>query len=271
MRKVGTLLKRVLPLEFKLLLKRIFPLQALLLLSKILYGPSYMLPEREMKILPILLNNASSALGVAVDIGAHLGLYSYWLSPLCKKVYAFDPQPLSDPIREKIMNLKNVEFHGIGLGDVEGEMTLNIPFEGKVLGTTLATLNQTDKPSKKLTVAVNTLDSYNLEDVVLIKIDVEGFEDKVLDGARNTIMKYKPNLLIEIEDRHLVGAGQKPQDIIRKLIAWGYSCYYYHNDDFTEVDVDTISIDRLQGEEAMLSGSYINNFIFLDSEVPLPF
>ena len=53
------------------------------------------------------------------------------------------------------------------------------------------------QPSKEI-VEIKTLDSFNIEKPTLIKLDVEGSELKVIQGARNTLNKFKPVLWIEI-------------------------------------------------------------------------
>lgn len=45
-----------------------------------------------------------------------------------------------------------------------------------------------------------TLDEFNFVNVDYIKIDVDGYEEKVLQGAVNTIMKYKPVIVLEAEN-----------------------------------------------------------------------
>ena len=49
------------------------------------------------------------------------------------------------------------------------------------------------------------LDDFEFEDIDFIKIDVEGFEKKVIQGAFKTILKYNPLLVIEQNDEILVG------------------------------------------------------------------
>lgn len=66
---------------------------------------------------------------------------------------------------------------------------------------------------------IRTLDSFDIKNVGLIKIDVEGMEEIVIEGALNTISKYKPVLIIEIHDiSHF-----KQTDICKKLINLGYN------------------------------------------------
>jgi FkbM family methyltransferase len=71
-------------------------------------------------------------------------------------------------------------------------------------------------------VNVNTLDSFNFENVSVLKIDVQGYEPKVLDGAKETILKNKPVIFIEVEAPQLFIYGWKEEDIFNRLEALGY-------------------------------------------------
>jgi hypothetical protein len=55
---------------------------------------------------------------------------------------------------------------------------------------------------EQVTVTVRKHDDYGMSDVAFIKIDVEGHEVAVLEGASDTIARNRPVLLIESEDRH---------------------------------------------------------------------
>ena len=54
-----------------------------------------------------------------------------------------------------------------------------------------------------------------------IKIDVEGFEARVIDGARETIARCRPVMLIEIEEAH---SGEPPSVLIERIAGFGYAC-----------------------------------------------
>ena len=71
-------------------------------------------------------------------------------------------------------------------------------------------------------VNVNTLDSFNFENVSVLKIDVQGYEPRVLDGAKETILKNKPVIFIEVEAPQLIIYGWKEEDIFNRLEALGY-------------------------------------------------
>ncbi|MFD0804413.1 FkbM family methyltransferase, partial [Streptomonospora algeriensis] len=73
---------------------------------------------------------------------------------------------------------------------------------------------------------VTTLDALveelGLQRVDFVKADVEGAEPAVLDGAVRTLRRYRPALLLEIEDRHLAKYGARAADLVTRLAEMGY-------------------------------------------------
>jgi FkbM family methyltransferase len=138
-----------------------------------------------------------------LDIGAHCGTYAITLSPHAKKVYAFEPTQLTYYALcggVALSNARNIECLNIGLGNQEqsGKQILNIvSIDGG--GNTI----QKPLPSTKVlgaeTIEVKTLDSLNLQDKIsFIKIDAEGNELAILQGATNTIIRSGyPKILFE--------------------------------------------------------------------------
>ncbi len=84
-------------------------------------------------------------------------------------------------------------------------------------------LNKGIRSSQNLVpVPARTIDSYNFEDVDVIKIDVEGAEKMVLDGAMQTIDKYRPAVQFEIVEKQCKKFGYTPQDLYDPLIQRDY-------------------------------------------------
>lgn len=144
--------------------------------------------------------------GVAVDVGANLGLYTYRLSQLATHVYAFEiNQDVTKDL--KSYEAKNVTLINRGLSSREGMARLYIPvFRGFALnGWGSLTEGNYRDATDHLTVdaPVEILDRYNLTDVNFIKIDVEGHEVEVLMGAARTIERNRPKLLVEIKEQNM--------------------------------------------------------------------
>ena len=120
-----------------------------------------------------------------IDIGSQFG---FWTRPLLKKfktVHCFEPNALFRECFLKNIPLDNVTLHPYGLSN--NEHTAYQRKEGQVLSM------------KEGSVQCRTLDSFKLDNVDFIKIDVDGFEDKVLVGAKQTITKFNPVINIEMK------------------------------------------------------------------------
>jgi hypothetical protein len=81
------------------------------------------------------------------------------------------------------------------------------------------------------TIPLKTLDSFNYENIDMIKIDVEGFEEEILAGAMNTIKQNKPVLVIE-QQKHEYKDDMKETPAIKILESWGYRVVEQFNKDW---------------------------------------
>jgi FkbM family methyltransferase len=144
--------------------------------------------------------------GVAIDIGANFGLYSWHLAKLYSKVIAFEPNPAV--ARTLIAaKLQNVHLIHEGVSSGSGEAKLCIPYSKGLMMAGWASLNPQNLPGAdrivELPIHLNSLDSHQFKDVKFIKIDVEGHEIEVLKGAEQTIRSNRPHMIIETLDDHL--------------------------------------------------------------------
>lgn len=152
----------------------------------------------EPHIVKEIVDNTKSG-GVCIDIGANIGHHTIVMSQSVGdngKVYAYEPIPR---IKEQLDNsillneIENVETIQIALSDKEEIKDLNICEEN--IGSS-SLVNQTSD-AEKITIQTKTLDSYHYDKVDFIKIDVEGFEYNVLLGAKETIARCTPSIVIE--------------------------------------------------------------------------
>ena len=128
-----------------------------------------------------------------LDIGAHMGTYSIHLSEFSKTVYAFEAQHSTyEGLIEgiKLNDRDNIIAVNVGLSNREGEATLHkvSPDGGgsTILSDVAAHINPDFKTE---TIELRTLDSYNLDNVGFLKLDVEGSELDVLKGAELTLSR----------------------------------------------------------------------------------
>lgn len=179
-------------------------------------------------------------LGTTVlDVGAHRGIYSYWMSKKVGKsgkVIAFEPQPELWPFLEdlkKTFNLNNLIIENKGLSDHCGNALL---FRSYVSSGS-ATFKECEG-HENVEVEVVSIDEYskskNFPRISFIKCDVEGHELHVFKGAEQTLRKYKPILLFECHHEHA-----KKGDVFLFLKELGYNGYFFYGKkkiDFSQFD-----------------------------------
>lgn len=155
--------------------------------------------EPELANLRAIVSNLD---GVAIDVGANRGIYSYALARLFSRVMAFEPNPdVARFARRKLPG--NVEVLEVALGAREHSDVLHVPIVRDRRVHLLGSLRQSsDGEAAQVPVEVRTLDGMAVRDVRFIKIDVEGAEEEVLRGAARTIGRDRPVLLIEVFAGH---------------------------------------------------------------------
>ncbi|MFB9312319.1 FkbM family methyltransferase [Nocardioides plantarum] len=190
---------------------------------------------------------------VAVDAGANAGLYAYWIARNAATVHAFEPQPrVFDRLRASAPG--NVTCHNVALSDARGTAQLHIP----ATGNGEASLHELGRETEVVDVPTRTLDSFNLNGVGFLKIDVEGHEEALLRGAMQTIRDSRPAVFIEIEERHNPGGIARIADLFASL---DYSdALYMAEGQFRPLS--SFDPDRHQTPIPTDSPRYANNFLF---------
>ena len=123
-----------------------------------------------------------------IDIGAWWGPWSLWWHDKVQHIEIFEPnQQIISKLKNNIKDLPNCTLHETALGDKSGKVSMDY-----VSHTGTYHIKDTNG-----SISLKTLDQYNFESVDIIKIDAEGYEVPVLEGAKNTILKNKPWIQIE--------------------------------------------------------------------------
>ena len=188
-----------------------------------------------------------------------MGIYSYHFSTSFDKVIAYEP--ISDiTYRIDALKRKNITIHNVALSNKKDMLGFFIPLRDGKLVPSLASLEARDPPYKVCNVEVNTLDCYHYSDVDLIKIDVEGHEVAVIEGAKETIARCKPLLIIEIEQRHISIPIENVFDLICKQ---GYSGYFLKNRNLIPIAKFSYAINQKPYLTNEMHDLYVNNFIFI--------
>jgi FkbM family methyltransferase len=128
----------------------------------------------------------------ALDVGGHVGFWSYYLALAFQRVHAFEPNELFAQCFERNVRARNVILHRVALGEVERRIELVVDPENT--GATHVRLDAAGA------IPMRRLDDLALDEVDFIKVDVEGFELQVLEGARDTLARCRPVVIVEQKD-----------------------------------------------------------------------
>ncbi|MGC9598986.1 MAG: FkbM family methyltransferase [Minisyncoccia bacterium] len=156
---------------------------------------------------------------VVIDAGANIGTFSAFASHIAPhaKIYAFEPAPdVFAILKENMKGLQNVSCRELGLGDAVAQKTIH--------GTTFEDSGLRDMREGKQA-SITTLDQFiqeeNVPRVDFIKIDTEGYEKQILNGARETIQKWRPT--IAMSAYHHPGDKKALPAILRSFVP-EYAC-----------------------------------------------
>ena len=123
----------------------------------------------------------------AVDVGAHVGLWSYWMAEQFAALHAFEPRDVHRDCWRLNIPQSTATLYPYALGACQASVGLCVDVESS--GNT--------RIAEGETVEMRTLDSFALDAVDFIKIDCEGYEVFVLEGARETLTRCRPVVLVE--------------------------------------------------------------------------
>ncbi len=196
---------------------------------------------------------------ISLDIGANLGLFTFYLARHSTHVHAFEPNPLPFRLLGKVVDA-NVTIHQMALTDRTGEVDLVVPKTSKGWSCNGAKLDASvDGGHVVVRVPGQRLDELDLGEVGFIKIDVEGHELAVLEGARETIARDRPNLFIEHEYLH-VGSGMTA--LFRVLHELGYDGYFLEDGVMRNVSHFSVETHQLAPRGGDTTHRYVKNFLF---------
>lgn len=167
-----------------------------------------------------------------IDVGAALGMYTLPLADLVGRsgrVSSFEPQ-WRGIFTVRLLRLLTGPHRGqvsrIALGPRSGTSTIVVPFHNgfPIFGHGHVEEGAEDGTGRRhrSRAPMSTIDSWceahAVTAVAFIKVDVEGFEPAVIEGARSTIDRDRPSLLLEVEDRHLARYGRTASDFVGELL-----------------------------------------------------
>lgn len=183
-----------------------------------------------------------------VDVGMNVGMGVIEYATWAKNVYGFEPIPdvynlavknveeaknqtefIGGWYKEdgKLASMKivaNIGLYNNAIGDVEKTTQFRY-LQGKsgMSYIDAGAERDTDQKVKTIDVVVKTLDSFDIQDVDILKIDTEGFEYHVLRGAYNTIKKWRP--IVQVEFNTNIGQyGNSHESISEYFRDLDYKC-----------------------------------------------
>ncbi len=190
--------------------------------------PSWGLPQLkslDMNVMPEYseYSNDLLASSVVVDAGAGVGEYAvYCAKKFGCSVYAFEPVPSRYHAAKELAehNSVNLELYNCGLSDVDSKMA--VPD-----GISMAGAGADNSSGEMPQVKTLALDSLNLKRLDVFKIDTEGYEIPVLNGAMRTITEFKPKIIVEVHGK------RNKKDVLDLLESLHYRIIYHNRAEST--------------------------------------
>lgn len=225
--------------------------------------------EQEIRCLPVLCDRDNDSL----DIGANGGNFTYFILKHSRSVHAFEPiAALAGHLRRRFPS--RVTVHHMALSSQSGVAELSIPVvDGhKLFGLSSLDFNGGDG-TERLTrerVPLRRLDDVFEGDAGFIKIDVEGHEIPMLEGAKRTISRCRPAMLIEASERQYPGSVEQLKHALDKL---GYEGWFARDGElqalagYAPSSRKDIRLAQLADRHYLATHEkYISNFICLPRE-----
>ena len=166
-----------------------------------------------------------------IDVGANVGLIT---AHLCHRtgprgrVWAIEPVPQNVARLQQLKELNGLDYLTVFQGALSaagGPAELRLPAGGQ---SAYASFTKSSDMSGSIEVMTWRLDDLVYEArydrrVAFLKIDVEGYEPQVIEGAERTLREMKPLVLCEFNDILLRDAGSSSDQLLQKLAQLGYS------------------------------------------------
>lgn len=172
-----------------------------------------------------------------IDVGGNVGTWSRPLSERFQNIVAFEPNPTNrECYLENLKSRNNWKLEPYALSDQTATLPLwihdvscgnvSLDKEGVYNGPT--TGKPTDGDIYSIDVEVRTLDSFDIKEVDLIKIDVQGHEFGVLKGATRLLTEQSPVIVAELPQRYPEEIAER-NAITTWLAGYGYTMRGFQN------------------------------------------
>lgn len=157
---------------------------------------------------------------VAIDVGAHIGQWSSNMAKDFERVVAFEPVPAYQECwRRNMSRFDNAELQCFALGRAAGSVSLRAGTPGS-FGDTFV-VEDKKKANAARNVKMRTLDSFPFSRVDFVKIDCEGYEENVVAGGREMLLREKPCVVVEQKSGHSSRHGLRQGGAVDLLRSMG--------------------------------------------------
>lgn len=179
------------------------------------------------------LKNALNEGNTVIDIGANIGVHALVAAKKVGKsgnVISFEPFPKNNELIQRNIELNdaiNVQLVNFAITDSSKSITLfyNEAEENQGMASSFATVfSQSEKVEG--TSLDDFLNAHPVDCIDLIKLDIEGGEYLALLGMEETLKRFTPTLLLELDDEIIKKTPHSKQQIIDFLKNLGYKMYY---------------------------------------------
>lgn len=176
--------------------------------------------------------------GVCLDVGANIGNHALFYSTIFKRVIAFEPNPIAYKLLEANVlknHIANIDVCTVALGAKKEKKILSVCDENLGMSSLFKDAKnnfqdtKNNQPSLDIEIKIEVGDDlirellHDQSAISFIKLDVEGFEADALRGLRQTIIKHRPVIAVEL---NFLSLNEPAVDALNVLLDMGYKDFY---------------------------------------------
>jgi len=168
---------------------------------------------------------------VMFDVGTRFGVYGLTLAHLAGPsvtVYCFEPNPVNYTRLNRniaLNGMRNLRTFQLGLGDWVGSARVVTNNDGDSGASSLA-----EGEGTLITTLDRFCEEHQIQRIDFMKVDIEGFEPRLLKAGQKSLDRFKPAMLIELNTQVLVRAGSSVEELLGSLRKLGYDFYVTERD-----------------------------------------
>ena len=189
--------------------------------------------------------------GVVIDVGGNIGTTTLSFSAAVPRgqVHVFEPSREMLPILRRNLELsqvRNVTVHPFGLSDAPSRGHLQVAIDGNP-GSAFFVDDAAAKSAASADIEVRRLDEVlaTTPRLDFVKIDVEGYELRVLRGATGLLRQHAPTVVFEVNEAALKRGGTSGREVCEFLLGLGYRLTYLDRGEFKDYDLTSMLTRKL--------------------------